>query len=286
MFWNKKPTIKFTTREDLLDLIPHPVPAMKAIPEWFRKLKPVVENSDKADPGTVKRCKPVLDAVSQGYIIPLWADIQVKVERKWKLFSDDRFIAEIEPRGDPKDAIGQPIKDVEGEPVITHIEEGEWTVYCKFPDENDMRIGDMIGTHSWKQVGNVCDLKKFKLGKVLLKFTNPWIIETPPGWSVKFQNPANNWSNDIEIVQGVVDTDKYYNEVNFPFVWKGYEEGEFIIERGTPLIHVIPFKRDDMQMEIGVTDETRKEMVQRKLSTKLFDKYATFFWHKSKWRDN
>ena len=108
-----------------------------------------------------------------------------------------------------------------------------------------------------------------------MKFTNPWIIETPPGWSVKFQNPANNWSNDIEIVQGVVDTDKYYNEVNFPFVWKGHEEGEFIIERGTPLIHVIPFKRDDMQMEIGVTDETRKEMVQRKLSTKLFDKYAT-----------
>ena len=282
MFWNKKPVISFTTQEDLLELIPHPVMAKRAQPKWFQKLKPTAGGMEKADAGTVKRCKPVLDAVSQGYIIPLWADLQVKVERKWKLYSDEGFIAEIEPRGNPEDVLGQPIKDVEGEPVITRIDKGEWLVSVKFPDQNDMRIGDMIGGHGWQQVGNACDLKRFKLGKSLLKFTNPWVIETPKGWSVKFQNPSNNWSNDIEIVEGVVDTDEYYNEVNFPFVWTGHEEGEFIIERGTPLVHVIPFKREPMDLEIGVTDQKRKEQIVRKMGTKLFDKYATFFWSKRK----
>ena len=282
MFWNKKPVISFTAREDLLKLIPHPVPAMKAMPEWFRKLKPTMEGQEKANAGTVKRCKPVLDAVSQGFIIPLWADLQVKVERNWRLYSDDGFIAEIEPLGDPDDVLGKPVEDVEGKPILTRIEKGDWIVKCKFPDQNDMRIGDMIGTHGWQQVGNACDLKKFKLGKTLMKFSNPWVIETAPGWSVKFQNPANNWSNDIEILQGVVDTDTYYNEVNFPFVWTGHVEGEFIIERGTPLVHVVPFKRESMELKVGVTNEERKSNVVRLMGTKLFDKYATFFWHRRK----
>ena len=245
MFFKKdKPVIKFTAREDLLDLIPHPVPATKAMPEWFRKLKPVIEGSSIADAGSVKRCVPVLDAVSQGFIIPLWADLHVQVKR--------------------------------------NEEAGEDEVWMKFPDQNDMRIGDMIGGHGWQQVGNACDLKRFKMGKVLLKFTNPWVIETAPGWSVKFQNPANNWSNDITIVEGVVDTDTYYNEVNFPYVWSGSEYGEFIIPRGTPLIHVIPFKRTDVALEVGVTDEARKEKNVRLMGTKLFDKYRTFFWNKRK----
>ena len=77
MFWNKKPVISFTTQEDLLELIPHPVMAKRAQPKWFQKLKPTAGGMEKADAGTVKRCKPVLDAVSQGYIIPLWADLQV-----------------------------------------------------------------------------------------------------------------------------------------------------------------------------------------------------------------
>ena len=122
--------------------------------------------------------------------------------------------------------------------------------------------------------------KEVRLGKVLLKFTNPWNIETAPGWSVKFQNPANNWSNDIQLIEGVVDTDTYYSEVNFPYVWTGSEEGEWIIPRGTPLVHVIPFKRTEVKLEVGEIDKEKKESIIKKMYTKHFDRYKTFFWHK------
>ena len=283
MFWNKKekPWIKFHTDEHLLDLIPHPVPAKRAMPAWFKKLRP--ELGDKINIGTVKRCKPVLDAVSQGYIIPLWADLQIKVAKEWLLFDENgNQITSVSPLGDnPEDFIGKTIDDIDGNPTIAKIELGEVKVNCTFPNLTEvMQRGDMISSHSWDQVGNACDLKKFKLGKTLMKFTNPWTIQTPPGYSVQVKNPANNWSNDIALIEGVVDTDEYYNEVNFPFVWTGSEEGEWIIPRGTPLAHVVPFKREEMELEIGAVDVVKKEKVHNLMMTKLYDMYATFYWHK------
>lgn len=280
MFWKKEdtPKIKFHTSEDLLEVLPHPVPAARAMPEWFKKIKPTIEGSDKADAGTIKRCVPVLDAVSQGYIIPLWADLQVKVMRMYHFKDEDGKVIHSEATMDPDSFIDKETT-VTKEVMKSYEDSGELGIWMKFP-ELDMGIGKLIGNHGWQQVGNACDLKRFKLGKVLLKFTNPWNIETSPGWSVKFQNPANNWSNDIQLIEGVVDTDEYYNEVNFPYVWTGSEVGEFIIPRGTPLVHVIPFKREEMELEVGKIDEEKKGKILKKMYTKHFDRYRTFFWSK------
>ena len=75
---------------------------------------------------------------------------------------------------------------------------------------------------------------------------------------MQFKNPSNNWENDICIIEGVVDTDEYYNNINFPYVWTGKEVGEFIIPQGTPLIHVIPFKRETHNYSVGVLDENKQ----------------------------
>ena len=284
MFWNKedKPYIKFHTHEELLDLIPHPVSAAKAMPEWFRKLKPVINGHSVAEAGTIKRCIPVLDAVSQGYIIPLWADLHVKVSKQVKLWSDEKVIAEIDYAGDEKELIGKTVDDVEGTPKVTDAtRNGDSIIWMKFP-EFDMGKGELISGHNWQQVGNACDLKKFKFGKTLMKFTNPWIIETAPGWSVQFKNPANNFSNDIQLLEGVVDTDTYYNEVNFPYVWTGFEEGEWIIPRGTPLVHAIPFKRSKCELEVSSKDSNKSLKVEQKMLTKHFDRYKSLYWNKRK----
>lgn len=282
MFFKSKeePYIKFHTNKDLLEVIPHPVPAAKAIPEWFRKIKPTIEGADKADSGTIKRCIPVLDAVSQGYIIPLWADLQVKVMEEYNFADADGKVVHVETTDKPDALLGKETS-VTKDLMVSYEKTGEIGVWMKFP-EVDLGVGNLIGQHDWQQVGNACDLKKFKLGKVLLKFTNPWNIETPKGWSVKFQNPANNWSNDIQLIEGVVDTDEYYNEVNFPYVWTGSEVGEFIIPRGTPLVHVIPFKREKTRLEVGVNNEDKKNKVLKQMYTKHFDRYKTLFWNKRK----
>jgi len=276
----KEPIIRFHSNKENLDSMPHPVPAYKAMPEWFRKLKPVLEGNEKVKPGTVKRCVPVLDAVSQGYIIPLWADLQVKVYPMYHFLDEDGNDAGMSPTLSPEDLLGT---SEEGSEVIRSFykKTEELAVMMTFP-ESMQESEDMLERHGWDQVGEACTLSKFKFGKALFKFANPWVIETEPGYSVQFKNPSNNWENDICIIEGVVDTDEYYNNINFPYVWTGKEVGEFIIPQGTPLIHVIPFKREPHDYSIGVVDENKQIKLFNKMFKKHFNGYRTFFWHKRK----
>ena len=277
--WLKKerPFINFVCAEHLVDVIPHPVPANKAMPKWFKSLPPSVKNTDVDMGRTVKKCIPVLDAVSQGYIIPLWCDFHVSVDPIYDLYDEKGLLIEasVVTRHD-FDPIGQTHNDT----VIAKADKVSSRVWIRpsmsISSEND------VGEHTWDQVGDSCDLKKFKFGKVLLKFMNPWVIETPKGYSCKFSNPPNSWSSDVELLQGIVDTDEYYSQVNFPFVWKGNEEGEFVIERGTPIAHVVPFKREKYKMQVGTTDAQRMNIVVLRLQSVLSDRYRRFFRHKRK----
>lgn len=278
MFWKNKPTIKFHTSEERLGILPHPVPANHALPTWLKKLKAVAPGKDKIEGGTARRCMPVMDACSQGYIIPLWVDLSVKVSIVYSFKDADGKVVHQEATDDPDKLLGTTTSETE-EKIAGHEPTDGLAVWVRFPKTGDYAL-EGVHTHDWEQLGNACDLKKFKLGKVLMRLNNPWTIETPPGWSAKFQNPANNWSNDIQLIEGVADTDKYYNEVNFPFVWTGSEVGEFIIPRGTPLVQVIPFKREKMNMEIGIVDEKKFKSVSKLLLTKHFDRYKEFFWSK------
>ena len=106
------------------------------------------------------------------------------------------------------------------------------------------------------------------------------MIETEDGWSCQFKNPANNWQHNIEIIEGVVDTDTYHQQINFPYVWTGSEVGEWVIPRGTPLIQVIPFKRENVRMGIGVYDIQKIAKVHALLGSTFKSRYRRFFWHK------
>jgi hypothetical protein len=63
----------FTNIEDL-KLANPPVPAREFWPEWFKKQKGNWEERDGTKRMTVKSCPGILDALSYGYIIPLWSD--------------------------------------------------------------------------------------------------------------------------------------------------------------------------------------------------------------------
>ncbi len=288
-FKNKKQQntkVVFTTEKTLLDSIPHPTASHRHMPDWFRKLKPSNPKPKATikDPGTAKRCVPVLDAVSQGFIIPLWCDLYINVAKSIKLFDDKGSqLSKILDNGVlDSELIGQTISDIEGHPVVARIERDDTLAVRAEMPLQEVRDGLPIEGHDWSQVGDLCDLKKFKVGKTLLKFSNPWSIKTPKGWSVQFKNPSNNWSNNIHILEGVVDTDEYFLPVNFPFVWTGSEEGEWIIPKGTPLVQVIPFKRTDMDVKVGVRNEVKEMELTNKLLTRFVDKYKRLCSHKRK----
>lgn len=107
-----------------------------------------------------------------------------------------------------------------------------------------------------------------------VKFINPWVITTPPGWSCLFLNPINQFEKRWHFFEGVVHTDTYYNNVNFPFVWTA-GEGKVLIERGTPLLQVVPFRRDNLILEVGIADEPKLNSVRESLGTMFKNAYRT-----------
>ncbi len=280
-----EPWIKFHSDKPSINSFPNPVPSNKLMPEWFKALKPYVDKPSKVDVGTVKKCMPVMDSVSNGFIIPLWCDLVVAVSQGYSIITEDGKKVEKVVASYDESMIGKPW--TEGGLKIKHfIKCDELVIRTMLAGAKDQQnaISDhsTISGHSWEQVGEACDLKKFKLGKCLFKFHCPWSIETPKGYSVQFKNPSNNWSTDIHILEGIVDTDEFYIPVNFPFVWTGNEIGEFLIPIGTPLIQVIPFKREKYNIEVAERDKEKFEICDQKLITRFQDRYKNLFWHKRK----
>ena len=225
--------VKFTHPEGFEGVYPSPIPAAKAFPEHFKALAPVL---DKKDPQstTAKRCIPFIEALSMGYIIPLWADLHVLAE--------DGNVTFNFPKSMPMEASisGHPEKQLQGHP------------YTDSP----------YSEHAFK-------------------LHNPWVVTTSPGWSCLFTSPLNHLERRFKLIDGAVDTDTYYNEINFPILWtRG--EGNFLIKRGTPFVQVIPFRREDTVMEIGVTDEGKKLKLTRKMGTYATGAYREQVWHKAK----
>lgn len=125
-------------------------------------------------------------------------------------------------------------------------------------------------------------------GKNPMKFKNPWIIKTEPGISCLFTAPLNQVQDLFHILTGVVDTDEYFNEINFPFIWlKSNTSG--ILKQGMPLVQVIPFKRDvEKDYEVNVLsedDKMRNNKVKKILGTQIYDGYKNYFRYKKNDRE-
>ena len=225
--------ITFTNKYKL-NLFP-PKPATKIIPEWYKKQIEYNNNEkkialDNSSPATIKKCIPVFDAMTSGYI----------------LFT----------------------------PVDVYISQVNGAPYYQWASQ------DAITFHPIKQA----DEHPAKNGFDYPKWMNSWAIKTPPGYSTLFIPPMHNPNGMFTVLEGVVDTDTYTEIVNFPFVlndtsWEG------MIPAGTPMVQVIPFKRESWQLKIGGEKELKENStVQAKLNSLFFNKYKIQFWHRKEYR--
>lgn len=208
-----QPKITFLCRKEDEGIIPAPVRAKTALPDWFRKLPPVSEDHvSPTDSGlTVKRCMPFLDAMAAGWVIGLAATVRMEI-----------------------------------------ADEGK-TVNCGWDFDRTL-----TSNHASHQVaGNPREPLP------PCKFHNYWTICTPPGWSCLFVPPLNRPNGVFEVVAGVVDTDTYQSEIHFPFFAIG-EDGLHVLERGTPIVQVIPFRRETSDLEADIRAESEEEKATRR----------------------
>jgi hypothetical protein len=122
--------------------------------------------------------------------------------------------------------------------------------------------------------------------EAIFKFINPWVIKTPPGYSCIFTQPFNR-NLPFKIIDGVVDTDTYTQNIHFPFYWTNPHTERVILESGSPMVLVIPFKRDSWRMRSHL--ETPKDMDEKnkkriKFNLKIVDMYKKSSWKKKSFR--
>ena len=228
----------------------HPIPAKLNVPDWYKELKTSREYV------TIKSCIPFLDTLISGYILKMPQDLYIKhnyMNEDNKLDSSFRFsLHNVNPD----------------------------MIYASGINLNTQSKE----THSIKQVGDKCPFTSKNKNLHFYKILNPMIIKTPPGYSCLFVSPLNNKDDRFEIISGIVDTDTYENFINFPIVINGdkYPNLETTIERGTPYVQIIPFKRDDWKMEIG-SKRVNVALTSLTILRKIWNNYKTFFWKKKKW---
>lgn len=78
--------------------------------------------------------------------------------------------------------------------------------------------------------------------KVILKIQTQWVLRTAPGWSALVTQPFNRPDNGIHPLTGIIDADTFTQQITPPLYFTR-EDGLFTIPKGTPLVQVIPFKR-------------------------------------------
>jgi hypothetical protein len=214
--------------------IEQPKPASKLVPDWYKNMESYINKEkkpmgDASTSATIKRCMPVFDAITAGYIIESPADV-------W----------------------------------VSKKDEGQWFEWSDF---------GLISFHSIQQAPEHPANKPFPYPK----WSNPWSITTPKGYSTLFIQPMHRESV-FTILPGIVDTDTYTAPVNFPFVIND-PNFEGLIPKGTPIAQVIPFKRDSWNMEIGTKEDfDRQNKTSKKLQSKFFDRYKQMFWSRKEYK--
>ena len=228
-----------------------PIPAKLNIPDWFKKLN----HTPKLK--TVKGCMPFLDALTAGYILKMPQDLYLKhnvLNKETKKF-DSFFQYSIQgQQGEMYNLNNEtpqihPSHQLEGSPLLK-----------KNSKENKLPF---------------------------YKILNPFHIKTPKGYSCLFIPPLNNKDDRFEIISGIVDTDIFQTEINFPFFVNTdkYPSLETTIQRGTPYVQVIPFKRDEWKFKVEFQKRTSLSTKEPfHVFKKLINNYKTFVWNKKKWR--
>lgn len=228
----------------------HPIPCKLNIPDWYKKLEHKIGNL------TIKGCMPFLDTLTSGYILKMPVDFYVK----HNFIEDEQRVTKNE---NAPNFLTQDYKE---------------TINLNFLGDKEI--------HHVKQVGDKCPLAQKNKQLPFYKILNPWIIKTPPGYSCLFLPPMNNTDDRFSIIPGIVDTDTFYNEINFPIILNGdkYPLLETTIKKGTPYVQVIPFKRDSWKMKIKERDPSTQKRNRFVQNFHIINNYKNIFWNKKSWK--
>jgi hypothetical protein len=246
--------IEFSAHEDYFSLKEdYPVPIKLNIPDWYKKLEHSALNR------TIKGCMPFLDTLTSGYLLKMPQDFHVKHNVDNKNKKGENFKDSFQTFG---------------------LHDMSQSLYKEF-----INLNSGTDVHPIKQLGEAPFIEKNK-NLPIYKILNPWKIKTPKGYSCLFVPPLNNSDDRFSIIPGIVDTDTFPLEVNFPIIINGdkYPVLETTIKKSLPYVQIIPFKRDKWKMIIKPREQKEIQNSRLFYGLKLLNTYKEKYWNKKLWK--
>ena len=184
-------------------------PAREFFPEKFKALPTTLTKGEyqKTNISTIRICPGLRDYMSNGFVMPAWCDMHIKI--------------------------------IDGVPEIT---------YSDFDIEKMYHFAD--------QMGDFLDTKF--LIRTPVKLDNPWITYTKKGWSILWLPMSFHENPYFEAIPGIIDHDKGPGKSPINIMLKTDES--FTIEQGTPIVQMVPFKR---QIVTAYTGNLRDKTIDR-----------------------
>lgn len=110
------------------------------------------------------------------------------------------------------------------------------------------------------------------------KLSGPYRFVTPEGTSILMKQPSYMPDLKTEVMEGIIDTDKFYGPMNVLFMIKKINtDRKVIIKAGTPLAQVIPFVRGEWKLTYGKVDKNKKEVFED-LANNIDRFYQRYHW--------
>ena len=188
-------------------------------PDWYKEI-PGGETS-------LKRCYGLADYLRTGYIVPLWASLDIR-----------RPISKFDQKIDARYNI-----------IDSHLFQTE-TIS---KDDMDYYFTmDSLSRNQFPiiQSGTECPVAKHKPRESsYLKLVNPWVFKTAPGWSSLFLPVLWEPSKNYEVLGAVIHTDSYPSA---NVVMNVLTNEPFRIDEGTSMYHIIPFERKNSMLKTSV----------------------------------
>ena len=211
--------------EVVMDKESNPAPIKLFIPQWYKDITGKTE--------TIKTCMPFLDSLSTGY--GLRTSSQLFFHHNYK---------EWDKEGDYKTRMACPFQ--KGADLLN-----EKHINVNKDEEANHPRWQLEGSPLLDKNGN----------QHILKILYPFRIVTPKGYSCLFLPPMNNGNDYFSIIPGIVDTDDYDMEINFPLIVNHdkYQSFETTIPKGSLFAQCIPFKRESWKHKVVIEEKDNKK---------------------------
>ena len=240
---NTKKSITFKARsEHEFTSQIRPYPASQNVPTWWKDLSPYDITPDnptgkfrvrnRASNASAKKCVPMLDSITGGYIVPLFSDVNVE-------------------------------QNTDGFPLVT------WRTNIDVFYIHGLSSREVPAPPGYDQV--------------VFKYNNCWIPETPTGYSTLVTAPVGFRGLPFQAIPAIIDTDSSKLELIFPCWIKSGFEG--IVEKGTPMVQLTPFKREEWKSEFTYYENNEYKKIEDKyFNSTLINNYIKNHWTKKTYK--